>query len=84
MKARRNSAVSPITSISLGIRAATEQQELQTCYKNVGFTAHIWQENAITTLTPTDKKKQNSFHPDNLNSIKTRRLCRTSTEDISI
>lgn len=60
-----------------------EQQELQTSYKNVGFTAYIWQENAITTLTPLDKKKQNSFHPYNLDSSKTcrlGRLCTTSTE----
>ena len=60
-----------------------EQQELQTSYKNVGFTAYIWQENAITTLTPLDKKKQNCFHPYNLNTSKTcrlGRLCTTSTE----
>lgn len=51
--------------------------------KKVGFTAYIWQENAITTLTPLDKKKQNSFHPYNLSSSKTwsvGRLCTTSTE----
>lgn len=40
-----------------------EQQELQTSYKNVGFTAYIWQENAITTLTPLDKKKQKQLPP---------------------
>lgn len=34
-----------------------EQQELQTSYKNLGFTAYSWQGNVITTLTPTDKKK---------------------------
>ncbi len=60
-----------------------EQQELQTSYKNVGFTAYIWQENAITTSIPLDKKKQNSFHPYNLDPSKTcrlGRLCTTSTE----
>ena len=62
------------------MRAAMEQQELQTSYKNVGFTAHIWQENAITTLTPLDKKKQNNFHPNNPDSSKTCRLDRLCTE----
>lgn len=71
MKTRRNSAVSPITSISFSIRAAMEQQEHQTSYKNVEFTAYIWQENAITSLTPSDKKKQSSFHPNDLDSSKT-------------
>lgn len=60
-----------------------EQEKLQTSYKKVGFTAYNWQENAITTLTPLDKKKQNNFHPYNLSSSKTwsvGRLCTTHTE----
>lgn len=49
----------------------------------MGFTAYIWQKNAITTLTLLDEKKQNSFHSYNLDSSETcrlSRLCTTSTQ----
>lgn len=48
----------PYNIIPFCMRVVMEQQELQTSYKNLGFIAYTWQENAITTLTSLDKKKQ--------------------------